>query len=320
MMTFNKLALATAVAALSTTSFAALQQVDDSQLGAVTGQDGITITISPSDSGIKIDQLFVHDNDGLLDSDASFTYGTDTVDLNGSAQTAGNAGALMIGDADTATKGLVIRGGDIAVKVDTDGGNGKPFVNASVNMSGKTNIDLEGIWVVQSNGDGTGTYKGNSIRGAATGSKTEKILGGLGVELTNASMNVQLGSQPQGAMVLMNAKLTGGLNLTNLEIVDSNGYNNASATPAVTGTQGGLLVSSIVLTDKGGADMTLMNKVDIDANKGIVLTMDSPTNGYYAYMKDVGISDGNGTMKNTIGDVEIMGLSMGSSTISINGH
>lgn len=306
----KQLTLVTAIAAASTGAMA-MEALSDEALSQKTGQDGITVTITPSATGISIQKLLIHDNDGLAAANISYNGGTVA---NGGT---GKAGAIVVNN-------LKIKGGEIGVTVDTDAGAGgtAPFLNAAVSMDGTTTISLDGVNIGAS-GTATPAYTGANQRGATNESK---ILGALSLDITDASMNVQLGAQPQGAMVLMDATITDGLKIGKqdattkawsggLEIVDSNGYAKAT-TPA----QGGLLVSGMTLTNATTKDMSLAQKIDIDANDGIVITMDSPTGGYYGYLTDVGISDGNGTLSNTIGDVEIIGLDMGSSTIAIKGH
>ena len=63
MKLLNKLALATAVAALSTASFAMEAMTDDS-MAATTGQDGINLQINTS-AAVTADSVLIHDNDGF---------------------------------------------------------------------------------------------------------------------------------------------------------------------------------------------------------------------------------------------------------------
>lgn len=432
MKLFKKLALVTAVTAVSTGSFA-LESLSDKELAQKTGQDGITITISPdAEKGIQISKLLIHDNDGL-DKTTTFkgakaTGFTASNELVGGSDTAGAlaiysdyvapAGGTATGASakkwDTTAnngsggyvesgKGLVIQGGNIQVDVDTDGGKdstataNNSFVNAKITMSGKTRIGIGKIGVATSNDTQT-AYSGSDTRDTKQAvAKYNQILGALNIEMDGGSMNVQLGSQPQGAMVLMDSTVTGGLKLKNLEVVDSNGYSGAvpeyyatvpnanattgigtqtltgdtsagssttaaklatlTATTSTAGKKGSLLIQEITLTDVNSKDLSLNASVDIDQNAGIVIKTNSPENGFYAYMKGVGIGDGDGNfakyyqatskvttaavaadpannvaavnevttftytpVESKIGDVELLGLDMGSSTISIKGH
>lgn len=294
MMTFNKLALATAVAALSTTSFAALQQVDDSQLGAVTGQEGITVSISPDANGMKIKQVFIHDNDGV----GSGNHGVTT----------SSAGAIVIGDG--TNDGVTIKGGKIELAIDADGNAAKPVlnVNAKLNASstGYTEISLGQVSVGQSGTAPDLTSTTATIRRGAT--NNAKILNGLDVKLGTTSMNIQLGNQPQGALVVMNSTMTGGLKLDNLELVDADG---GTTTPAAEGV---VKVDSLKVTDANNANMSMNGNINIDSVNGLEVTM---TNNLDLYVK--GVHLGTATAP-SIGDIEVNGLNMGTSTISIKGH
>lgn len=343
MKMLKQLALVTAVAAVSTSSFA-LEQLDDETLAQTTGQDGITITISPDDKvGIQIDKLMIHDNEGIsaVPTGSKFTAN----ELGLGAATSGTAGAIVLdtGAKDktgtATTKGLVIQGGNIAINVDTDGGGtgNDPFINANIKMSGTTHIGIGKVQVAKSNATQT-AYNGTTAgQRGVTSTNSKNILGALSLKMDGGEMNVQLGAQPQGAMVKMKSTIKNGLTLENLEVIDADGFSRAGSAagvtpvvPAITGSPGSLLVKKLVLTDTGSTDMSMDAQVDIDSKKGIVIEMSSPTGGYYAYMEDVGIGDGAGTgtfakigtttVDNVIGDVEIVGLEMGKSTISISGH
>lgn len=296
MKLLKQVALVTAVAAASGSAFA-MEALSDEALSQKTGQDGLTIKIKPDAAGITIQQVLIHDNDGL-DSAASINYNGTAQNLGGTA----TAGAIIVNN-------LKIAGGEIAVGVDADAGAGgaDPFLNASVSMAGTTTISLDGVQVGAS-GTATPTYNGTNQRGATA---EKDILGALSLAITDASVNVQLGAQPQGAMALMDATLTGGLSINTLEVIDDNG--------GTSGNKGGLFVQNVTMTDAASADMSLSQKINIDGTDGIEIEMNSPTGGYYAYLTDVGISNGAGTLQSTIGDVELIGLSMGSSKITIAG-
>lgn len=340
MKTLKKLALVTAVAAVGSSAYA-LEKLDDKELAQATGQDGITITISPDNTvGVQIDKLLIHDNDGVpgVPAGSSFT----ATELGISAATTGTAGAIVLDtgakdkNGTATTKGLIIQGGDIAIGVDTDGGGtgNKPFINANIQMSGETHIGIGKVQVGKSGAVNAAGYTGAAQRGTDAAVTSQDILGALSLKMNGGEMNVQLGEQPQGAMVKMKSTLTGGLKLNDLEVIDANGHGATPTAPR----KGSLLVKEVVLTDATGPNMSMNATVDIDSEKGIVIGMKSPTGGYYAYLTDVGIGDGTGTgtmatydvtsgtppvtttLTSTIGDVEIIGLSMGDSTISIKGH
>ena len=86
MKLFTQLALVSAIAVSGNAM--AMQALDDAQLSATTGQDGITLTIKPPVKAftgltagrggvIAIDHIYVHDNDGLAAADG----GSDDADV-----------------------------------------------------------------------------------------------------------------------------------------------------------------------------------------------------------------------------------------------
>ncbi len=66
MKMFTKLVLVSSMA-ISANAMA-MQSMDDAALSAATGQDGINIGIALDSTGISIDKLYLHDNDGLQTS------------------------------------------------------------------------------------------------------------------------------------------------------------------------------------------------------------------------------------------------------------
>ena len=63
MKLFTKLALVSSIAVSANAM--AMQAMDDASLSSTTGQDGINIGIKLDGGEITVDQLYIHDNDGL---------------------------------------------------------------------------------------------------------------------------------------------------------------------------------------------------------------------------------------------------------------
>lgn len=281
MKLFTKVALVSSIAVSANAM--AMQAMDDASLSSTTGQDGINIGIKLDGGAITVDQLFIHDNDGLADTA-----------LGGTSK----AGAIVLGN--EATKGISITQTDttknlVDLVIDSDAGTadkGGAFLNVAANVTGMK-IAVGPIGVAAS-----GTTNG-VVRGT-TGTVNE-ILTGLNVELGSVAANVQLGATPQGAMINLNSEITGGLKLTNLGIKDNAGG-------------GSIVLDSIQVVETG--------KTSLGANAKIGVTTDGlyikpAAQNISAYVG--GVHLGSAAAK-SIGDIEIKGLNMGASTISITGH
>lgn len=273
MKKFTKLALAAAVA-VAPASGLAMEALDDSALSDVTGQDGIRIDLQNDVSATVV----IHDTDG-------FTGETNSgaIILNGFGISRALAADVIRVEIDAA--GNVTGGGDtLQINVDTP-----------ANMT----VDLGTLQVANSNrvaGDAVGVNWGT---GAATNVAT---LGEL--TLGSTSLNIQLGAEPQGAMIVQNAVITGGIDLQNFSISDAGG--------AVSG--GSISMTNLAIVDNGGTDLTIDARIDAD---GTALVLNTVTFGSAngADLRIVDLTLGGG---NPLGDVEIQGLNL-TGTIRISG-
>ena len=311
MKMFTKLALVSSMA-ISANAMA-MQSMDDAALSAATGQDGINIGIGISK--IEIAKVLVHDNDGLVYSGTAPTAGQ--AGFGGT----GNAGAIVIkenGTGATATNGIVITANPAAllpshnladIVIDTDAGTGTngAFLNVAAEVSG-LNIAIGEIGVSASNAVGT-TVR----RGADEANNYNAILSGLTLTTGQMTANVQLGAAPQGAMIVLNTSMTGGLEITDLGILDNS---TKLGTGATTGSgnraAGEIRLDSIKVADANGADLTVNAKVSVvgesDAGKGylrIITGSGATTPATDIYIK--GVHLGSATA-GSIGDVEVQGL------------
>lgn len=282
MKMFTKLALVSSLA-ISANAMA-MQSMDDAALSAATGQDGINIGIALGADGINISKLYLHDNDGL---------GTAT----GITGATGTAGAIAI---DGITVKQAGTGNLLDLAIDTNGASGSngAFLNVAATV-GAVDIHVGSIGVGTS-----GTLnQTTAVRGITETAPTE-IISGLDLSLGQISANVQLGATPQGAMIKVNSSLQGGLTLSNFGINDAAG--------------GGKIVLDKVMV-RGAGNTT--GDLDVNANISVVPTglkiQNNSTQGMNVYAQGVHLgAAGNAS----IGDLEIQGLNVGTSTITISGH
>lgn len=301
-MVIKKLALVTAMLATTSGAFA-MEAMDEEALAATTGQDGITINLSTS---AAVD-VIIHDKDGFADPQGV------------AAQDRLNSGAIVmrgiaLGNAIDGVTGLVT--GDAVVQIDVDAGASAPGVtnDATLNIgitlgdiatSTNTVVDLGQLHIANS------AREGGVGWGIDAGSESASLLD-LG-QLTigaGATMNIQLGNEPQGYLIVLNAILNGGLTLSNVALNDVGGLING----------GSIGLDALSVRDAGGLDLTTNIGVDAAAN-GLVVTVTQlghATNGVSMTMENVYL--GTNAAANTIGDVEIIGLNMNGDTITIRGH
>lgn len=166
----QKLALASAVMAVSTGAFA-MEALDDSTLSATTGQAGLTITMG---TDIEIGKIRIHDTDGLDGITATHTgYGAYSED----------ASIVITGVSVTSAT-------DTSVRIDagsTAAGASVLHIEAAL---GATDIGLDGTVIGVAAGDGTGAV--TSVLAFNAG--TELALGAM-------TLNIDLGSQPTGNLI-----------------------------------------------------------------------------------------------------------------------
>ncbi|MCE7533400.1 putative pilus system protein FilA [Acinetobacter nosocomialis] len=282
MKMFTKLALVSSLA-ISANAMA-MQSMDDAALSAATGQDGINIGIALGSGGISIDKLYLHDNDGLATS-------------TGITGASGTAGSIAISGVTVTQKGT---GNLLDLAIDTNGASGSngAFLNVAATV-GAVDVHVGSIGVGTSGTLNTTT----AVRGITETAPTE-IISGLDLSLGQISANVQLGSTPQGAMIKVNSSLQGGLTLSNFGINDAAG--------------GGKIVLDKVMV-RGSGNTT--GDLDVNANISVVPTglriQNNSAQGMNVYAQGVHLgAAGNAS----IGDLEIQGLNVGTSTITISGH
>lgn len=299
MKLFSKIALVSAMA-ISANAMA-LESMDDEALSAATGQDGITLTVITD--GISIDKLLIHDNDGL---DSTVTaQGGASLGGTGTAgdYTTGAAGAIVVNGVTVGVSGATGQAELATVTIDTDSGAGSagtasnPFLN--INMKNNAlDIGVGSIRVAASN-DVSGMV------GARRGAGTEtEIISGLDITVGASEMNIQLGAQPQGAMIVANATIQGGLTINSLNLVD-------------TGTTGEIAISDLKITSENNANLVVDTAISVlpaaHASGGGLAISSSGAKDIYIGSLALGNA-------NSIGSIEIQGLDMGNNQLIVSGH
>lgn len=314
MKMFTKLALVSSMA-ISANAMA-MQAMDDAALSSATGQDGINIgigaglnadlaTFMGSDpattKGILVEGLYVHDNDGL-----ATTAAFNGVNLGGQA----TAGAIHIaGLGLQSTAGADNFDGTAStnllnLKIDTDAGDaaaGGAFLNIGANVAA-LRVKV-GAVSVGASGAAPDLASAN-IRRGTTGTENQ-ILTGFTLDMGKVAANVQLGATPQGAMVLVKSSLSG-LNITNLGINDAAGG-------------GQIYLDGLHVRGAGGGAIDVDLGISVKST-GLEITNNS-TAGNDVYVKAVRLgAAATGSTNASIGDVEVQGLKLGQTTITIAGY
>ncbi len=283
MKMFTKLVLVSSMA-ISANAMA-MQSMDDTALSAATGQDGINIGIALGAGGISIDKLYIHDNDGLQAS-------------TGITGATGVAGAITIDGLSITQVGT---GNLLDLVIDTDAGtSGEAFLNIAATV-GAVDVSIGSIGVAASNGSAL-TDTTTAVRGV-TGT-TSEILTGLDLSLGAISANVQLGATPQGAMIKLDSTLQGGLTISNLGINDAAGG-------------GQIYLDNIYVRGANNSTGDLDINTDISVTTSGLVLKNNSTQGMNVYIEGVHLGSSGAA---SIGDVEIQGLNVGTSTITISGH
>lgn len=304
MKLFTKIALVSAMALSANAMAAQLQALDDDALSAATGQDGLTIQIDTDVNGITIEHLYLHDNDGL---DSTLTF-TDTDGTTKSLGGTGGSGTLTSGA--ITISGLEItkaNASDIltTVRIDADKGDGtsnggnSAFLNIGVDLAA-TDIHIDSIGVAESNAAPTMGAATTARRGVNAANSND-IITNLDIAMGATALNIQLGAQPQGALIVVNADILGGINISNLTLSD-------------TGANGGgdIVVGSTWIKDANSANLSANAKINVTTDG---LKIHSTGTAKDIYVDSLALGNGK-----SIGSVEIQGLNMNSTTMTIAGH
>jgi hypothetical protein len=309
----------------------AMQAMDDAALSAATGQDGLNIGIGISK--VEIEKLFIHDNDGYTNSalGGTSTAGAIVIKGNGKTGDANETKGIVIGaNYDNAGAYLLASRNLADLTIDSDAGTtgtGGAFLNIGAQVSG---LDIK-IGEIGVTGSGAlPTAASTSIRRGGDDTNYNAILSGLSLKTGPMSANIQLGAAPQGAMVKLNAQMIGGLEITNLGILDNSTKQGNGDGTAGNRAAGQIFVESIKVADANAKDLTLNQSISVigaeGANNGYlrIISSSGPVDNY---VKGVHLGSQGAA---SIGDVEVQGLqtyyspAMGAYTpgavITISGH
>ena len=330
MKMFTKLALVSSMA-ISANAMA-MQSMDDAALSAATGQDGINIGIGISK--IEIEKVLIHDNDGL--GGAAANAGAIVIQGNGLAASATNLNstngivitAPML-NATTVDDTRALASHNLAdLTIDTDKGTGAngAFLNVAAAVSG-LDIYIGEIGVSGSNAASTTVRRGNDT------TNYNAILSGLTIKTGLTNANIQLGAAPQGAMIVLNTTMQGGLEIKNLGIVDSSTKTGTADGTTGNRAAGQIFLESIKVSDANAANLTVKAAVSVvgkeDTNNGylrIITGSGATTPKTDMYIKGVHLGSQAAA---SIGDVEVQGLqtyyfngtaNVQGSVITISGH
>ena len=294
MKLFTKLALVSSMAV--SVNAMALQAMDDASLSKTTGQEGITIAIDTT-SGIKVGKLFVHDNDGFENSTLTFGEGTEAQTINtlGDSNAAVKAAAITVNDV-TIKKAAGNTGNLATLTVDAADVAGKPVLNVLAE-TGALDVTIGSIGVATSK-----EYNETlNVRGVEE--NEQEIITGFSLSLGATKANIQLGNAPQGAMIVVDSEIKGGLT-TSLTLNDTSDTGG-----------GAIAISGLKVTSSGSANLNADAKIGVKSD-GLYITPAS--SNINAYIQSVGI--GNKANPASIGSVEIQGLNLGGTSIKISGH
>lgn len=337
MKKFTKLALVSSLA-ISANAMA-MQAMDDATLGATTGQDGINIGIGLSK--IEIAKLFIHDTNGLAalgpvvtntpnpgdtraaaQGDAGFggttTAGAISIKGNGIAGHVNENNGIVIsapvnagGTAYDLTRMLAT--GHLAdLSIDSDAGTGTgntAFINIAAKVSG-LDIAIGEIGVTASNA--APVAGATTIRRGGNDANYNKVLSGLTLKTGKMDANIQVGASPQGAMIILDTKMIGGLEITNLGILDnSTKLGTGAGTSAANRAAGEIHIDSIKVATANTTDLAVDAKVSVygktDTNNGYlqIVAGTKNTTGTDIYVSGVKLGSSAAA---SIGDIEVQGL------------
>lgn len=280
-MTFKKLALATAIA-VAPMGAQAVDVLDDSMLGDVTGQDGVVISL-----GLDVTtDVLIHDLNGI---NATLQAGWDV-----------GAGAIVMSGVRIATP---LAGLPLEIQIDAGDSattTTAPTLNVNVSIPNGTVLETGTLTVANSNRD--------NANGWGSGTLSAPIMNNAIVTLGTVLLNVQLGNEPQGNMIAINTTITSGLSITNFGLNDAGG--------SITGGTIGAGLTTIV--DNGDVDLSVNVGVDVDATRGLVITINQLGVGTGIDVRLENQYLGTTTL-GMVGDVELRGLNLDNNTIAVRG-
>lgn len=290
-MNFKKIALASAIATIPMGAYA-LEEITDESMAEVSGQDGISATLTTTAAGITT-SLYIHDKTGLVNIGTGVFSGTSAYSFDGAIVVQGMA--IAVGAAQDIT--ISIDAGANAVSA------GAAVLNVNIALPNSLTIATGTVRVANSQRDDGAP--GWSIDGLSA-----TILTTMTIILGSTRLNLNLGNEAQTGsvagsdMMVISASITSGLQINSFRLDDAT-------------SGGGISASQITITDTGSsAALTLAIDGNV-SNSGLVLGLGTVGTGGM----DIRIADQRlGTSTNQpLGDISIVGLNLNGSTLTING-
>ncbi|MFZ5755580.1 MAG: DUF6160 family protein [Pseudomonadota bacterium] len=194
-MTFRKLALASAVALVPTTGFAAMVEMEEGSMADITGQDGITLAITTP--AITTD-IYIHDKDGLAGAVGAYSvYSFD--------------GAIVIDNFSYA--------GNMTITVDAgDNIIGPGATNPTLNI----NVSIPSATIITGNISVANSQRDDVASGWGINTQSATLLNTMTIALSGLVMNIQLGNEPQGNMIAVASTVTNGISINSFALRDAN--------------------------------------------------------------------------------------------------
>ena len=304
MKLFTKLALVSAVAISGQAM--AMESMDDSALSSTTGQEGITLKIKTDE--VKIGKLIVHDNDGLS---ATATISPTTATLAGGTDAAGGitVNGVSVKVDTTSPFALASAGARSAlgltndvlaiVKVDADAGAGGTAPVLNVNMlNNAMAIHVDSIGVGASNS--VASMAGKARRGVTN---EAKLIENVDLTVGASALNIQLGNQPQGAMIAANGVIGGGIRIANLTVNDTVGG-------------GKIGIQNMAITSADSTNLTVNTLIGVK-NEGLSI---KSTGAHDIYIGSIKLGDLTAASTKSLGSIEIQGMEKINSEVLVSGH
>ena len=277
MKLFSQLTLVSAIAISGNAM--AMQALDDATLGDATGQEGITIAVTAPGTGFTVESVVIHDADGRTGN------GLTSV---GPAK----RGAIVLGSGVSQFRLNTGAATPIVFDIDADGNGTAPVLNINVALPSTFSIDTGDIAVASSTG------VGNAVTNNVV------VIDSFNIALGGAALNIQLGNEVQGAMIVASGTINGGLNINNFSLRDAGGATSG----------GGIHFGNINIKDTGAANLTLGARVDANT-AGLIITSTGPNSDITLTNVRLGA-----TTAPAVGNIELLGLNTANTQIRISGH
>ena len=307
MFNAKKLLLVTAIAAISSSAFA-MEALDDGTMSNATGQDGLTIGL---DTEVQF-STYLHDTDGIPDDLISdkVTAITGTPGFVSYA----NPGAFVL-------EGMSVDGGSTGTKahiaITADAGSsaaGDAALHIGITLgkdsTSVTRFNLGNLTV------GVSPRTAHADTAWAVTNQTDTLMQLGSVSLGLATMGLELGNEPQGSMFRMETIINKGISINGFAINDvANGFITDIA-------GGGIGVDTLEVMDSGSESAPQLTTTVLGdiSTAGLVVTLDTlgGTNGIDVNMK--GVKMGDLASAPYVGDLQIVGLKLSGTTLTISGH